>query len=585
MSLYKDASLVMIPSAYKDGKLYSIRPTDGSGDFTFSRGSNLAATRVDVNGLIEKGRENLLLQSNQFDTTPWINAGTTDSSGQLGYDGSNDAWLITKVSANGRMEQSVSSSGVNTLSVYAKANASDWALIQHIGGGNPYAFFNISTGEKGALGGGAIDSKIQSIGNGWYKLSITSNETISQVRIYPSEANTTSGTSGSIYIQDAQLEAGLVATDYIETGASTAQAGILEDMPRLDYSGSCPSLLLEPQRSNLVAHSEYYGSSEWSKRTSDSTAVPVVTNNYAVSPEGVKNASRVVVTKPSTDNDFAVITDFGGVTKSAGDKFASSVYLKATDASQVGKIVDIYSYESGGGYWTIKSHTLTDDWVRVDAVSTANTSTGNVELLNIGKARASAGGTTLANMATDFLVYGAQFEEGSYPTSYIPTYGSSVTRSDESSFVSSLQSNNIVEATDSYTIFFDISNDKGGNSADDGNSQWLKGLDSSGTLIWTLRKNDVTNQRQHRLYINVDSGYVFNYTNISKACFVFTGNKIRAIIDGALDSTYTSDNSPLDLNKIELNYGSADRTSIELSQLALFPTALTDSECIALTTL
>ena len=66
MSLYKDASLVMIPSAYKDGKLYSIRPTDGSGDFTFSRGSNLAATRVDVNGLIEKGRENLLLQSNQF---------------------------------------------------------------------------------------------------------------------------------------------------------------------------------------------------------------------------------------------------------------------------------------------------------------------------------------------------------------------------------------------------------------------------------------------------------------------------------------------------------------------------------------
>jgi hypothetical protein len=47
MSLFDDASLAMIPSAYKDGKLYSIKPTDGSGDFTFSRGSsNLAATRV-----------------------------------------------------------------------------------------------------------------------------------------------------------------------------------------------------------------------------------------------------------------------------------------------------------------------------------------------------------------------------------------------------------------------------------------------------------------------------------------------------------------------------------------------------------
>jgi hypothetical protein len=31
MSLFDDASLVMIPSAYKDGKLYSIKPTDGSG--------------------------------------------------------------------------------------------------------------------------------------------------------------------------------------------------------------------------------------------------------------------------------------------------------------------------------------------------------------------------------------------------------------------------------------------------------------------------------------------------------------------------------------------------------------------------
>ena len=44
----------------------SVQEIVSSGDFTFSRGSNLAATRVDVNGLIEKGRENLCsLQSNQ----------------------------------------------------------------------------------------------------------------------------------------------------------------------------------------------------------------------------------------------------------------------------------------------------------------------------------------------------------------------------------------------------------------------------------------------------------------------------------------------------------------------------------------
>ena len=94
MSSLKDlASLIMIPSLYKDGELHTVKPladeniivhpdatdnndgVDGttpstSSNFTFSRGSNLAATRVDVNGLIEKGRENLLLQSCLLYTSP-----------------------------------------------------------------------------------------------------------------------------------------------------------------------------------------------------------------------------------------------------------------------------------------------------------------------------------------------------------------------------------------------------------------------------------------------------------------------------------------------------------------------------------
>jgi hypothetical protein len=63
-SFFSSASLAYLASAGagKDGKAYSIKPTDGTGDFTFSRGSNLAATRVGADGLIEKGRENLLLQ-------------------------------------------------------------------------------------------------------------------------------------------------------------------------------------------------------------------------------------------------------------------------------------------------------------------------------------------------------------------------------------------------------------------------------------------------------------------------------------------------------------------------------------------
>ena len=149
MSLYKDASLVMIPSAYKDGKLYSIRPTDGSGDFTFTRcggaaGCDLGATRVDVNGLIEKGRENLLLQSNNFNTT-WSKPNSTLTQGFSGYDGSNNAWKWA-ASTSGTIQLSQGTTGVSgmrTLSLYAKAGSRDVFSIW-VGTGIDY---NLTTGQ------------------------------------------------------------------------------------------------------------------------------------------------------------------------------------------------------------------------------------------------------------------------------------------------------------------------------------------------------------------------------------------------------------------------------------------------------
>jgi len=66
MSFFDDASLVMIPSGYKDQKVYSVKPTDGTGDLTFTRASD--ATRVASDGLIEKVRTNLVLNSATFVT-------------------------------------------------------------------------------------------------------------------------------------------------------------------------------------------------------------------------------------------------------------------------------------------------------------------------------------------------------------------------------------------------------------------------------------------------------------------------------------------------------------------------------------
>ena len=77
MSTYDDASLVMIPSGYKTGTVFSQKPMSTDGQLTFTR-SNDTATRVASNGLIEKVRTNTLLHSQAFENAVY-NKGTGGS--------------------------------------------------------------------------------------------------------------------------------------------------------------------------------------------------------------------------------------------------------------------------------------------------------------------------------------------------------------------------------------------------------------------------------------------------------------------------------------------------------------------------
>jgi hypothetical protein len=291
MSYFDDASLAFLPSgaAGKDGKAYSIKPTDGTGDFTFSRGSNLAATRVGPgpNYYIEKGRENLLLRSNSFDTT-WTKSNSSVTSGQSGYDGTNDAWLLENISGSAAyIKQDKVVDGVQTASVYAKSGNVDYLYLRLGGSSSRGLFVNLSNGTTHSTFGTLIDYNVDSVGNDWYRIIVTYEGNHSNFRIYPSASGNTGTSLGdNILIQDAQLEIGLAATEVIESGATTGKAGILEDEPRFDYSGgaTCPSLLLEPSRTNNILQSEYFGG--W-------TANTTITANAALSPEGVQNAYNI----------------------------------------------------------------------------------------------------------------------------------------------------------------------------------------------------------------------------------------------------------------------------------------------------
>ena len=556
--------------AEKDASLLGYTVSDDSKrffpqEFTFSRGSNLAATRIGKTGLIEKGRENLLVQSNQFDTT-WTVAGSTITDGQSGYDGSNNAWLLSKSSASGNLGQNTTSNGVTTFSVYAKANASLYLRLIIFDGtfaANGAAYFDLQNGALGTTN--AIDSNIESVGNGWYRCSVSFNTSNQRVYIYPAEANSTTGASGSIYIQDAQLEIGLAATDYIESGATTGKAGLLEDEPRFDYSGgaTCPSLLLEPSRTNLIRYSEYFDGSYWTKDR------VTISNNATTSPEGKLNASKII-----EDSQNGVHRIFRTI---SGTNNVLSFFAKADERQWI----SVFSSDASYSYFNVGDGTLG---------TIASGSTATIEDYGNGWYRCSLHNfystTAIINIATGngvggyqgdgtsgLYIYGIQVEEASYPTSYIPNHsGGSVTRGEDA--LTSLNITSLVTGTP-FTWFLDL-NEWQGSDTNVGNLY----LSNSPSRIELRVRND----GYRILYNAINAGTLYPISaskTARKFCIKYDGSNFKLFLDGVLENTTASagDTGWSGLSQ------AAGGSTLPLDQILVFNEALSDADCIAITSL
>jgi hypothetical protein len=379
------------------------------------------------------------------------------------------------------------------------------------------------------------------------------------------------------------------------TATRVNSAGLIEsvaiNVPRLDYTlGSCPSILVEPQRTNLVLYSEQLDNVNWSSYDT------IITPNVTTSPDGNTTADKVIA---SAINSFKIIGQL--FTTIPFEMYTSTIYFKSAENTQAyirfGGVTNspyvIYDLSTQAIISTtaLVSSSITsmgNGWYKVSATVITSTYSAAVTPMILPSTGYTIGASNLPVFTGDGtsggFIWGVQFELGSSPTSYIPTTAATVTRNAD--VISKTGISSLIGQTQG-TIYAKINNTLMTSYstgyvmrifADANNEVWIRKEAGSNKYTAKWRANSVDVYTQSNIS-------VLNGNN--KIAIAYKTGDSAVYLNGTQIATSASTGA-FSVAPSQIGIGSsstADFFNDRIELATLFPTRLTNAQLATLTTL
>ena len=400
-----------------------------------------------------KAEQNLMLYSQEFDNAAYAKGNVTvTANSSTAPDGTSTADLVFPSSTGVDRAIGISTIATQvglpyTISVYAKASGLNFIyFLTYTGSSTPSlcAFFDLSTGAVGQTGSYFTSASIVSVGSGWYRCTATANSNVagSYPYIGLADANnsgtaTASGSNG-VLLWGFQLEQRSSATAYTATTSQpitnyipvllTAGGG----QPRFDHNPTTSESLgleIERQSTNLHRYSAAFDGTVYNVEAGS------YLNNTIVSPSGGITGAAII-----EGNTFYTRSTIA-ITVTTSTEYTYSAYFKKGLRSQV--LMEMYTTTNdgtavfdlvagtvvGGDVARATITNVGNGWYRCTLKST--TSGTNLSLFSYPAVGGSYSYTHVEG-ADGIYIWGAQLEQASFVTSYIPTTSAAATRAADS---------------------------------------------------------------------------------------------------------------------------------------------------------